>query len=188
MHWSLQCNQFKYRRNICHIYNVCAGYLTVWYYSKDNFDTQKSISWLSQLFYEDQLAKEKRCFHGSFLSIHGQIGKHPTLYKRSCSSSRIRSKFDNIWNDYLIYRWFFKKLIMESDSKKGNANPLCVHYPLCQKEKECSGCAVLNASVGLVKIIQAWDDCLNVQPCLGCLYELINDYKLDIHEWELLVL
>ena len=37
-------------------------------------------------------------------------------------------------------------------------------------------------------IILAWDDCLNVQTCLGCLYELINDYELDIHEWELLVL
>ena len=74
---------------------------------------------------------------------------------------------------------------MESDSKKGNANPLCVHYPLCSK---CSGCAALKASVGYVMIIQTWDDCLNVQTCLGCLHELINDYELDIHEWELLVL
>ena len=189
MHWSLQCSQFKCRRNIYHVYNVSAGYFTVWYYSNDNFDTKKSISWLSQLFYENQLAKERRCFHGSFLSIHCQIGNHPTINKRSYSSSRIRSKFKNIWNDYLIFRRFFERLIMESDSKKGNANPLCVHYPLCQKEKKkCPGCAVLNASVGYVMIIQAWDDCLNVQTCLGCLYELINDYELDIHEWELLVL
>ena len=57
--------------------------------------------------------------------------------------------------DYLIFRKFFKRLIMESDSKKGNANPLCVHYPLCQKEKKCSGCAILNASVGCVMIIHA---------------------------------
>ena len=185
MHWSLQCSQFKCRRNIYHVYNVSAGYFTVWYYSNDNFDTKKSISWLSQLFYENQLAKERRCFHGSFLSIHCQISNHPTINKRSYLSSRIRSKFENIWNDYLIFRRFFKRLIMESDSKKGNGNPLCVHYPLCSK---CSGCAALNASVGYVMIIQNWDDCLNVQTCLGCLYELINDYKLDIHEWELLVL
>ena len=118
MHWSLQCSQFKYRRNIYHIYNVCAGYLTVWYYSNDNFDTKKSISWLSQLFYENQLANERQCFHGSFLSIHCQIGNHPTINKRSYSSSRIRSKFKNIWNNYLIFKRFFKRLIMESDSKK----------------------------------------------------------------------
>ena len=185
MHWSLQCSQFKCRRNIYHVYNVSAGYFTVWYYSNDNFDTKKSISWLSQLFYGNQLAKERQCFHGSFLSIHCQISNHPTINKRSYLSSRIRSKFENIWNDYLIFRRFFKRLIMEPDSKKGNANPLCVHYPLCSK---CSGCAALNASVGYVMIIQNWDDCLNVQTCLGCLYELINDYKLDIHEWELLVL
>ena len=188
MHWSLQCRQFKYRRNICHMYNVCAGYLNAWYNSNDNFDTNKSISWLSQLFYENQLAKERRCFHGSFLSIHFQIGNHPTINKRSYSTSRIWSKFKNIWNGYLIFRRFFKRLIMESDSKKSNASPLCVHYPLCQKEKKCSGCAVLNTSVGCVMIIQAWDDCLNVQTCLGCLHELMNDYELDIHEWELLVL
>ena len=55
---------------------------------------------------------------------------------------------------------------MESDSKRGKANPLCVHYPLCNKEKKCPGCAVLNASVAYVMIILAWDDCLNVQTCL----------------------
>ena len=56
------------------------------------------------------------------------------------------------------------------------------------KRKKYSGCAVLNGSVGCVMIIQASNDCLNEQVCLGCLYELINDYELDIHEWELLVL
>ena len=188
MHWSLQCSQFKYRRHIYQINNVCAGYLTVWYYSNDNFDTKKSISWLSQLFYENQLAKEKRCFHGSFLSIHCQIGNHPTINKRSYSSSRIQSKFKNIWNDYLIFRRFFKRLIMESDSKKRECKSFMCSLCFMSKRKKCSGCAVLNASVGYVMIIQAWDDCLNVQTCLGCFYELINDYKLDIHEWELLVL
>ena len=79
-------------------YNVCAGYLTIWWYSNDNFDTKEYICRLSQLFYE------------------GQLGK---------------------------------------------AIPLCFHYPLCHKEKK---------------------------KCLGCLYELKNDYELDIHEWELLVL
>ena len=45
---------------------------------------------------------------------------------------------------------------MEFDSKKGKANPLRFHYPLCHKEKKkCPGCAVLNASVGYVIIIQA---------------------------------
>ena len=78
---------------------------------------------------------------------------------------------------------------MESDSKKGKANPLCFHYPLWHKEKKkCPGCAVLNASVGYVIIIQAWDYYLNVQTCLDCLYELSNDYELDIHGWKLLVL
>ena len=114
MHWSLQCSQFKCRSNIYHIYNVCAGYFTVWYYSDDNFDTKKSISWLSQFFYENQLAKERRCFHGSFLSIHCQIGNHPTVNKRLYLSSRIRSKFENIWNDYLICKNFFKKLITKA--------------------------------------------------------------------------
>ena len=169
--------------------NVCAGYLTIWYYSHDNFDTKESISQLSQLFYENQLAKEKQCFHGSFLSIHWQIGNQPTINKTSYSSSIIRSKFENIWNNYLSFRNFLKKLILESDSKKGKANPLCFHYPLCHKEKKkCPGCAVLNASVGYVIIIQDWYDCLNVQTCLDCLYELSNDYELDIHGWKLLVL
>ena len=72
-------------------YNVCAGYLAIWWYSNDDFDTKEYICRLSQLFYE------------------GQLGK---------------------------------------------AIPLCFHYRLC----------------------------------LGCLYELKNDYELDIHEWKLLVL
>ena len=59
---------------------------------------------------------------------------------------------------------------------------------MSSRKKKCPGCAVLNASVAYVMIILAWDDCLNVQTCLGYLYELINDYELDIHEWELLVL
>ena len=46
------------------IYNVCAGYLTIWYYYNDNFDTMEYISRLSKLFYEDQLGlyviKKKR--------------------------------------------------------------------------------------------------------------------------------
>ena len=170
-------------------YNVCAGYLITWYYSNNKFATKESISRLSQLFYGNQLAKERRCFHGSFLSIHCWIVNHPTINKRSCSSSRIWSKLENIWNDYLIFRNVFKILKTEFDSKKGKADPLCLHYPLCHKEsKKCPGCAVLNASVGYVTIIQAWDDCLDVQTCLGCLYELFNNYELDIHEWELLVL
>ena len=170
-------------------YNVCAGYLTIWYYSHNNFDTKESISRLSQLFYENQLAKEKQCFHGSFLSIHCQIGNQPTINKTSYVSSIIWSKFENIWNNYLIFRNFLKKLIVESDSRKGKANPLCFQYPLWHKEKKkCPGCAVLNASVGYVIIIQAWDDCLNVQNCLDCFHELSNDYELDIHEWKLLVL
>ena len=36
-------------------YNVCAGYLTIWYYSNDNFDTKEYISRLIKLFYEGQL-------------------------------------------------------------------------------------------------------------------------------------
>ena len=74
-------------------YNVCAGYLTIWYYSHD---TKESISRLSQPFYESKLAKEKRCFHGGFLSIHYQIGNHPTINKKSYLSSIIWSKFENI--------------------------------------------------------------------------------------------
>ena len=31
-------------------YNVCAGYLTIWYYSNDNFDTKEYIFRLSKLF------------------------------------------------------------------------------------------------------------------------------------------
>ena len=45
-------------------YNVCAGYLTIWYYSNDNFETKEYISRLIKLFYEDQLGlcviKKKR--------------------------------------------------------------------------------------------------------------------------------
>ena len=72
-------------------YKVCAGYLAIWWYPNNNFDTNEYICRLSQLFYD------------------GQLGK---------------------------------------------AIPLRFHYPLC----------------------------------LGCLYELKNDYELDIHEWKLLVL
>ena len=168
---------------------MCAPYLTIWYYSNDNFGTRESISRLSQLFYENRLAKERRCFHGSFLSIHSQIGNHSTINKRPYSSSRIRSKFINIWNDYLIFRDFFENLIMESDSKRGKANPLCVHYPLCHKEKKMSWlcrfkriCCLCNDYPGLWRLFKCTD------VSLGCLYELINDYELDIREWELLVL
>ena len=78
---------------------------------------------------------------------------------------------------------------MEFDLRKDKAEPLCFHYPLYHKEnKKCPGYAVLNASVGYVMIIQAWDDCLDIQTCLGCLYDLFNGYELVIHECELLVL
>ena len=78
---------------------------------------------------------------------------------------------------------------MESDSKRGKANPLCVHYPLCHKGKKMSRlcrfkriCCLCNDYPGLGPLFKCTD------VSLGCLYELINDYELDIREWELLVL
>ena len=40
------------------VYNVSTGYVTIWHYYNDSFNTEEAISRLKQLIYETELPKE----------------------------------------------------------------------------------------------------------------------------------